>query len=519
MDNSVKQLENYLRTIAVTTRPETDDRILSAALARYDRKMQMHGVDTSLDRRRLSFWRQPRVRAVVAASLAAVVTLGLILATRPADSTTALMERIASIMQSPQWVEVHYREQVGDQVAERRKWINYQKQKVLTTTQDGSAWCFDYKNQLQYNYDPESNIVLISNLPRSSSFLPTSSSNALHLILENYHPRRSYISQRQRQESRDGRLFKVFEVTQAANEGNKADAVVTKHTLVVDAKSSKLVSGQTSFVDEQGDVTGAVAMSLNYAEKGPESIYELHVPENATVIDTTGTIAAHEPVFDSTPEEYLRKEKPRDEIKTPEKVELTTLDIEYPRQHFEYLPQYLIDEVHNLQPLRVGRRAPFYAPRGTEVVSDRKPVVVSGTLKSGAISMIVDGDRDSGKGAYVELGNGLQSITIDLQDAYEIYALTIWHYHMQPRVYYDVIVQFADDAGFTRNVQTVFNNDDDNSAGFGFGNELNYVETYEGKLIDCGGRTARYIRLYSNGNNENDLNHYCEVEVYGLPAE
>jgi hypothetical protein len=30
---------------------------------------------------------------------------------------------------------------------------------------------------------------------------------------------------------------------------------------------------------------------------------------------------------------------------------------------------------------------------------------------------------------------------------------------------------------------------------------------------------ARYVRLYSQGNTSDELNHYIEVEVYGRPAE
>jgi hypothetical protein len=45
------------------------------------------------------------------------------------------------------------------------------------------------------------------------------------------------------------------------------------------------------------------------------------------------------------------------------------------------------------------------------------------------------------------------------------------------------------------------------------------VETSEGKLIDTKGIQARYLRCYSNGNNNNDLNHYIELEVYGIAAE
>ena len=30
--------------------------------------------------------------------------------------------------------------------------------------------------------------------------------------------------------------------------------------------------------------------------------------------------------------------------------------------------------------------------------------------------------------------------------------------------------------------------------------------------------TGRYVRLYSNGNSTNDLNHYTEVEIWGRSA-
>ena len=95
----------------------------------------------------------------------------------------------------------------------------------------------------------------------------------------------------------------------------------------------------------------------------------------------------------------------------------------------------------------------------------------------------------------------------------------LWHFHKQPRVYYDVIVQVSDDPDFVSNVQTVFNNDLDNSSGQGIGTDKNYIETVEGKLIDAKGVQGRYVRCYSNGNTNNDLNHYIEVKVFGKPVK
>jgi hypothetical protein len=95
----------------------------------------------------------------------------------------------------------------------------------------------------------------------------------------------------------------------------------------------------------------------------------------------------------------------------------------------------------------------------------------------------------------------------------------LWHFHKQPRVYFDVIVQVSDDPNFIKNVSTIFNNDHDNSSGLGAGKDMNYVETAEGKLIDAKGIEGRYVRCYSNGNTNNDLNHYIEVAVYGTPLK
>jgi hypothetical protein len=119
------------------------------------------------------------------------------------------------------------------------------------------------------------------------------------------------------------------------------------------------------------------------------------------------------------------------------------------------------------------------------------------------------------------LGPFTQHITIDLEAEHNIYAVVIWHYHKQPQVYFDVVVQVADDTDFKTNVRTLFNNDTDNSSRLGIGEDMHYIETYEGELIDCFSKNlkARFVRLYSNGNNFNDLNHYIEVEVYGKPAK
>jgi len=194
------------------------------------------------------------------------------------------------------------------------------------------------------------------------------------------------------------------------------------------------------------------------------------------------------------------------------------IDIELPQPMFVGTPQNF--RVTNLEKPLGRPRPAFLAPAGTTNVALEKPVASSDDLPIiGDLWQVTDDDKEAADGSYVELGPFGQHVTIDLEGRHTIYAILMWHYHMQARVYRDVVVQVADDPDFTTNVVTVFNNDHDDSSGMGAGTDLNYVETSEGRLVDAKGVEGRYVRLFSNGSTSNDLNHYIEVAVYGVPIQ
>ena len=193
---------------------------------------------------------------------------------------------------------------------------------------------------------------------------------------------------------------------------------------------------------------------------------------------------------------------------------LVPIKLDLPKPMFVGTP--INNAVPNLEKPLGKPRPPFLAPKGTENVAFKKAVTSSDQSPViGELSYVTDGKKEGADGYFVELGPFAQNVAIDLKKEYTIYAIVMWHYHMQPLVYFDVIVQTADDKKFTQNVKTLFNSDFDNSIGLGKGTDLNYVETAEGKLIDAKGVKARYVRCYSAGNTGNDLNHYVEVAVYG----
>lgn len=200
------------------------------------------------------------------------------------------------------------------------------------------------------------------------------------------------------------------------------------------------------------------------------------------------------------------------------KEKMVPIKIDLPKPMFVGTPQNL--QVPNLEKPLGKPRPPFLAPEGTKNVAlDKKVSSTDEEPIIGEIELITDGDKDAGDGSYVELGPFTQHVTIDLGAKYNMYAILLWHFHKQPRVYFDVIIKTADDPDFIKNVQTIYNNDLDNSSGQGVGKDKHYVETSEGRLIDAIGVKGRYVRLYSRGNTNNDLNHYVEVEVYGKKAK
>ncbi len=198
-----------------------------------------------------------------------------------------------------------------------------------------------------------------------------------------------------------------------------------------------------------------------------------------------------------------------------DKVELK---LQLPKPMFIGTPRNI--RTPNLEPVTGRPRGPVFVPKGTVLLSLHKPVTSSDMQPViGELSFVTDGEKSGEDGYFVELGPAKQWVQIDLKGTYTLSAILVWHYHSQARVYRDVVVQVAEDKDFVSGVQPLFNNDHDNSSGLGAGKDKEYIETNEGRFIDPKGAKGRYIRLYSSGNTSNDMNHYVEVEVYGLPVK
>ena len=171
----------------------------------------------------------------------------------------------------------------------------------------------------------------------------------------------------------------------------------------------------------------------------------------------------------------------------------------------------------NLEPKDYRDRPPFMAPKGTTNVALEKPVTSSVPPVHGELKQITDGDKHYARTSLVEIPAGVQWVQVDLEKECDIYAVLVWHFHEGDRVYFDMVMQISNDPEFNEDVTTVYNNDFDNSSGLGVGEDKEYIESSNGRLVDTEGVAGRYVRLYGNGNTADDFNHVVEVEVYGIP--
>jgi hypothetical protein len=175
----------------------------------------------------------------------------------------------------------------------------------------------------------------------------------------------------------------------------------------------------------------------------------------------------------------------------------------------------------HIEPLDLNKtRPPFLAPAGAQNLALNKKVTASDPKPiNGEALLVTDGSKDPNDDDVLELHKGVQWIQVDLEAPGRLSAIVLWLDHRYYQIIHNVVVQIADDAGFTKNVRTLFNNDRDNSTKLGAGKDKEYWETCQGKLIDAKGESARYLRVTTRGGSESGLNCYTEIEAWGLPAK
>ncbi|MHC4085170.1 MAG: hypothetical protein ACYSU5_08195 [Planctomycetota bacterium] len=453
-------------------------------------------------------WRTIMESPIGKLTAAAVIIIAVIIGIFQFDGSieSVALADVIEAMQNAEWAHYHYvldvtgvDRKIAKKIAGKR-WEGWQSVNPLcniTKHKNGKIYFTEEHQGKTSRYDPETNTITIVEYEKPSTSQQDYASVGDLFIQQISEAEKEGGKVNYKEGIYEGRRTIIISIDFTSDEG-----LLTKMSAIVEPETH-LPKKVTAQLWKNGQYGGLISGTFDYPETGPKDIYALGVPQTAKLIDTREVIVAE------------AKNEPR-LIATPKPTagpEMAPLPIKLPRPMFVGTPQDI--KVARLEKPLGKPRPPFFAPVGTKNVAfgkrvtstDEEPII-------GEIEMITDGDKEGSDGSYVELGPFKQHVTIDLGSEHNIYAIVVWHFHKQASVYYDVVVQISSEPNFVK-PKTVFNNDIDNSLKFGVGKNMHYVETSEGKLIDAKGTRGRYVRLYSQGSTQNDLNHYIEVEVYG----
>ena len=199
-----------------------------------------------------------------------------------------------------------------------------------------------------------------------------------------------------------------------------------------------------------------------------------------------------------------------------------TGDVEYVTLHDKGLG---FDEVGELKPEEnvernvVGSKTNKKVKISAYDVTDKKAVTEKGDRP---FSYLNDGKKDTNN--YLELNdtsdktNHSRYVQVDLGDEYELNKIHLTRYYGDSRTYGPTVIELSKNEDFKEKTQ-VFNSDKDgNVHNLGEGKDDLYNETAEGKEVTFEKTTARYIRVYVNGqaNNKSSSDHIVELEAYGV---
>ena len=200
-----------------------------------------------------------------------------------------------------------------------------------------------------------------------------------------------------------------------------------------------------------------------------------------------------------------------------------TGDVEYITLHDKGLG---FDEVGELKPEENVERNVVSSKTNKKVkisaydVTDKKAVTEKGERP---FSHLNDGNKDT-QNNYLELDdtsdktNHSRYVQVDLGDEYELNRIHLTRYYSDSRTYGPTVIELSKNEDFKEKTQ-VFNSDKDGTVhNLGKGKDDLYTETAEGKEVTFEKTTARYIRVYVNGqaNKKSSSDHIVELEAYGV---
>lgn len=162
------------------------------------------------------------------------------------------------------------------------QWFCFERKYWIAKTADGTITSYNYAKRAQYKYDPSSKTVTINYLmSQNIPYFISSPQAVLESLFEQVTEQATKPGTEITYEAGQykGRKVEIHKLAFSANELNH------RSQLFVDIQRNLLVRMLGSSTDSDGKVIIRSELEFEYPEKGPSNIYDLGVPESATVMN------------------------------------------------------------------------------------------------------------------------------------------------------------------------------------------------------------------------------------------
>ncbi|MGH7144200.1 MAG: family 16 glycoside hydrolase [Planctomycetota bacterium] len=174
-----------------------------------------------------------------------------------------------------------------------------------------------------------------------------------------------------------------------------------------------------------------------------------------------------------------------------------------------------------------GSRVFAIDPNAVKLTGPKTAVWVSSqttsslTLDKTAGEKLFDGDTLGGIFELTSTDPKTRScwLTLDLGAEHAVCGIHVWFFSGAGATYGDQVWQVGPYDDFERGAVTVYNSDARNLHHLGAGSDADRPADKAGVAVGFVPMTARYVRIWCAGNNNNGTNHLLEIEVLGAPGD
>ena len=306
-----EKIEKLIKSINIETNARTDDVVLNEVVKAFEGSRKKESAVT-----KQNIWRiimKSRITKLAAAAVIVITGLfGVHYFGGSLDGSKVALGKALDNMEKSLWLHQVIKGTQGGKKVTVEQWISFESKIVALKRSDGCIKYLDYNKQKHYEYDPNSGTISMSYLKNEGFNVfseLTDPLSFLDIAIKKLTQEGGKVTEKRGKYY--GNNVRIYEVTFSEHRDFKK----TNIKFFIDPPSQLVIAEKVKAENESGDVIMEAEIKLDYAEMGPNSIYDLGVPSSVKIVGSEKEKTEFEKAFDKAMAEIDNRKnwpEPRD---------------------------------------------------------------------------------------------------------------------------------------------------------------------------------------------------------------